>query len=164
MMAEYSDPDAKSNDDKGIYKIRYRYGPQRIGNNSRDFCKQMVSLSQNKTVYRREDIIEMSEAGVNGQFAPKGKSTYSIWEFKGGVACHHRWERLTFRRKYQEGRGNLPIPITPEEKSSNTRDMEYYKPVSNIEADSKGVPFDPPDWKKATTMPKDMKNQGRLNK
>jgi hypothetical protein len=115
-------------------------------------------------VYRREDIDLMGERGVNNQFSPKGKSTYSIWRFKGGVYCHHAWYRVTFRRKYEAGRGNMPIPLTPEEKASNKRDMDNYNPVSNAEANAKGVPFAPPNWKEAKTRTIDMPSRGRYEK
>ena len=161
LLSQYSDPDAKSADDKGIYKIRYRYGPNQLKDNSRHFCKQMISARNRKVVYRREDIDLMSENGINNSFSPRGKNTYSIWRFKGGVYCHHAWYRVTFRRKYQEGRGNAPIAVTPQEKASNTRDMKNYNPVSNAEANSKGVPFAPPNWKEAKTRTIDMPSRGR---
>jgi len=164
LLSEYSDPDAKSADDKGIYKIRYRYGPNSLKSNSRHFCKQMVAARNRNVVYRREDIDKMQDEGVNSAFSPKGRSTYSIWRFKGGVYCHHAWYRVTFRRKYVKGRGNMPTPITPIEKETNTRDMKYYDPVSNTEANQKGVPFSPPNWKEAKTRPIDMPSRGRYEK
>jgi len=165
FFQSFADPNEKSNDDKGIYKIRYRYGPDSTSKNSRDFCKQMVGARKGGLVYRREDIVEMGEAGINGQFAPKGKSSYSIWKFKGGVACHHYWERLTFRRKYKAGWGNVPVPLTSKEKGSTYRDLDNnYTDVPNSEANQKGVPFSPPEWSTAQTKPIDMPNQGRLKK
>jgi len=47
-------------------------------------------------MYRYEDIVEMGNDGVNGQFAPSGKSTYDILEFKGGCFCRHAWQRNIF--------------------------------------------------------------------
>jgi len=163
FFQSFADPDEKSTDDKGIYKIRYRYGPNSTSSNSRDFCKQMVGARSGGVTYRREDIIEMGDAGINGQFAPKGKSTYSIWKFKGGVACHHYWERLTFKRK--QNNGGKVMPLTDSEKDSTKRDIQNnYDEVSNASANDKGVPFSPPDWAKAQTKPINMPNQGRLKK
>lgn len=163
FFQSFADKDEKSTDDKGIYKIRYRYGPDKTSSNSRDFCKQMVGARMGGVVYRREDIVEMGEAGINGQFAPKGKSTYSIWKFKGGVACHHYWERLTFKRK--QNNGGKVMPLTPEESGSTKRDIDNnYTEVSNADANRVGVPFSPPDWKKAKQRPIDMPNQGRIKK
>ena len=154
----YENPNKKSGDDKGVYKIRYRYGPHIVSDNSRQFCTAMVSESQGGVIYRREDIIAMGDDGVNGQFAPSGTSSYSIWKYKGGVSCHHRWERLTFRRKQIKGKF---LPKQPGESGEN-RDLENYNEVSNKSADSAGVPFSPSGWDTAKTRPIDMPNQGSL--
>lgn len=161
FFKRFADPEKKSNDDKGVFLIRYRYAPMRTSNNSRVFCKDMVSNAKMGVVYRREDITQMGEQGINGQFAPKGKTNYSIWKFKGGVNCHHNWYRLTYVRKRTKG-GNY-IPLTPEEKSARIREIEEnYKRVSNQSADREGVPFNPPGWNEASTKPINMPNQGRL--
>jgi len=154
----YDNPNQKSNDDKGVYKIRYRYGPDFVSNNSREFCSTMVQEAKNGVIFRREDIIEMGDAGVNGQFAPSGKSTYSIWKYKGGVNCHHRWERLTFKRKQVKGKF---LPKQPNE-TGTERDIDNYKEVSNKSADQAGVPFSPSGWNTASTRPIDMPNKGSL--
>lgn len=162
FFKRFADPEKKSNDDKGVFLIRYRYAPMRTSNNSRVFCKDMVANAKMGVVYRREDITQMGEQGINGQFAPKGKTNYSIWKFKGGVNCHHNWYRLTYVRKRTKG-GNY-IPLTPEEKSARIREIEEnYKRVSNQSADREGVPFSPPGWSEASTKPINMPNQGRLN-
>jgi len=154
----YENPNKKSDDDKGVYKIRYRYGPNFVSNNSRQFCSAMVQESKGGVIYRREDIIAMGDAGVNGQFAPQGESTYSIWKYKGGVNCHHRWERLTFRRKQVKGKF---LPKQPGETGDN-RNLENYNEVSNKSADKAGVPFSPSGWSDAKTRPIDMPNKGSL--
>jgi len=154
----YENPNKKSDDDKGVYKIRYRYGPNFVSNNSRQFCSAMVQESKGGVIYRREDIIAMGDAGVNGQFAPQGESTYSIWKYKGGVNCHHRWERLTFRRKQVKGKF---LPKQPGETGEN-RNLENYNEVSNKSADKAGVPFSPSGWDTAKTRPIDMPNKGSL--
>jgi hypothetical protein len=154
----YENPNKKSDDDKGVYKIRYRYGPNFVSNNSRQFCSAMVQESKGGVIYRREDIIAMGDAGVNGQFAPQGESTYSIWKYKGGVNCHHRWERLTFRRKQVKGKF---LPKQPGETGDN-RNLENYNEVSNKSADKVGVPFSPSGWDTAKTRPIDMPNKGSL--
>ena len=154
----YENPNKKSDDDKGVYKIRYRYGPNFVSNNSRQFCTAMVQESKGGVIYRREDIIAMGDAGVNGQFAPQGESTYSIWKYKGGVNCHHRWERLTFRRKQVKGKF---LPKQTGETGEN-RNLENYNEVSNKSADKAGVPFSPSGWDTAKTRPIDMPNKGSL--
>jgi len=155
----YDNPELKSKDDKGIFKIRYRYGPEANSSNSRKFCVDMVALTKQGVVYRREDINQMSFSGVNGQFAPAGRSTYSIWRFKGGVNCHHAWYRVTYMRKTIKGQIK---PLTSAEKGSDIREMENYNPVSNAKANAEGVPFSPPNWKDAQTKPINMPNKGSL--
>jgi len=163
LFKEYADVEEKSKDDKGIFKIRYRYGPSSFSSKSREFCKDMVSSRKNGVVYRREDIQNMGRAGVNGSFAPQGKSTYSIWKFKGGVYCHHYWERLTFRRRFEKGKGSKVLPLQPNEKNTTKRDIDKnYVDVPNSEANAEGVPFSPPSWRKANTKPIDMPNRGSL--
>jgi len=160
FFKRFADPEKKSKDDKGVYLIRYRYAPMKTVGNSRVFCKDMVANAKMGVVYRREDIDQMGDDGINGQFAPKGKSTYSIWKYKGGVNCHHQWYRLTYRRKQIKGKF---IPLTPEEKAENIRMIEEtYKRVSNQSANTAGVPFSPPDWGTASTKTIDLPNQGRI--
>jgi len=162
-MSYETQNDKKSKDDKGIYKIRYRYGPRRVSDNSRKFCQHMVERARIGVVYRREDITRMGRDGVNGEFAPEGKSKYSIWKFKGGVYCHHAWYRVTFKRINEAGKGYVK-PLTDREKRTGKRDMENYRPTSNQQATKDGVPFDPPSWDKASTKPINMPNRGGLKK
>jgi hypothetical protein len=155
----WDNPDMKSKDDTGIFKIRYKYGPDRVTKNSRKFCKEMTNLSKKGIVYRREDINMMSFNGVNGQFAPEGSSNYSIWKFKGGVYCHHAWYRVTYRRKTENGKIK---PLTSSEKNSDKRDMRNYEKVSDATANREGVPFAPPSWDTASTKTIDLPNRGSL--
>ena len=160
FFKRFANPEDKSNDDKGVYLIRYRYAPMSASGNSRQFCKDMVANAKLGVVYRREDIDTMGDDGINGQFAPSGKSNYSIWKYKGGVNCKHQWYRLTYMRKRVSG-GKF-IPLTPEEKSQAIKDLDNYKRVSNQSADSAGVPFSPPDWQTASTKTIDLPNRGSL--
>ena len=155
----WDNPDLKSKDDTGIFKIRYKYGPDRVTKNSRKFCKEMTNLSKKGIVYRREDINMMSFNGVNGQFAPEGSSNYSIWKFKGGVYCHHAWYRVTYRRKTEGGKIK---PLTSSEKNSDERDLRNYEKVSDATANREGVPFAPPSWDTASTKTIDLPNRGSL--
>jgi hypothetical protein len=160
FFKRFANPEDKSKDDKGVYLIRYRYAPMSANGNSRQFCKDMVANAKMGVVYRREDIDTMGDDGINGQFAPSGKSNYSIWKYKGGVNCKHQWYRLTYMRKRVSG-GKF-IPLTPEEKSQAIKDLDNYKRVSNQSADSAGVPFSPPDWQTASTKTIDLPNKGSL--
>lgn len=105
-LRSYANPDERSNEtDKGLYKIRYYYSKNLTWRNgemvTREFCREMVSLSKANAVYRYEDIIAME--GENAQFAPEGSSSYSIWEWKGGCFCHHKWFRKIYFRKRKGG-------------------------------------------------------------
>mgnify|MGYP000314115655 FL=1 len=99
----FSNPEDKSVMDSGIFKVRYAYS-KNISENSRNFCIKMVSASKQGLRYRYEDINNMSEWGVNNQFAKSGQDSYSIWLWKGGKHCHHRWVREIYKRKRVKGR------------------------------------------------------------
>lgn len=146
----FANPDEKSEIDTGLYKIRYRYS-QNISDKSRTFCKNMVANSRMGVVYRYEDIKNME--GVNAEFAPKGKSSYSIWLYKGGAYCHHHWVRQVYVRKRDKGKF-LP-----------NKGLENDKEVSEANAQSKGVPFKDrrKRWRTASTAPIDTPNRGKLN-
>ena len=87
-----------STQDSDIYKVRYKYvkGTKKTAKgSSRTFCKTMLSKGK---LYRKEDIGMMSARGVNKKFGHKGKN-YSLFKYKGGVNCYHRWERRIYKKK-----------------------------------------------------------------
>ena len=105
----YDNPDEASKElDTGLYKVRYYYSKNFTYKDgeivTRDFCQEMVALSKEGALFRYEDIQDMSDAGVNGQFAPSGSSSYNLFIFKGGVYCRHAWFRKVFVRKREKGR------------------------------------------------------------
>lgn len=91
--------------DTGLYKLRYAYS-QNLSEDSREFCQEMVGLSQSGLSFRFEDIQDMSDAGINGEFAPSGSSTYNIFIWKGGAFCHHFWKRQIYIRK-RDSKGRI---------------------------------------------------------
>jgi len=98
-VRSYANADERSAfGDTGLYKLRYAYS-QNLSENSREFCQEMVDLSQSGLSFRFEDIQDMSDAGINGEFAPEGSSTYNIFVWKGGAFCHHFWKRQIYIRK-----------------------------------------------------------------
>jgi hypothetical protein len=98
-VRNYANADERSPfGDTGLYKLRYAYS-QNLSEDSRDFCQEMVGLSQSGLSFRFEDIQDMSDAGINGEFAPSGSSTYNIFIWKGGAFCHHFWKRQIYIRK-----------------------------------------------------------------
>ena len=134
-----SDQDGKSKQ-KGqedtIFLVRYMYYPQKVNANSREFCKKMVAA---KKVYRKEDIQAMTNKVVNAGFGKGGSDSYSVWLYKGGARCQHKWFRRIYARKEDS--------------------KSLGKVISTTEARSKG--FRPEkNAQKTPVAPKDMKYKG----
>jgi hypothetical protein len=89
-------PNASSIQDEVIDGIkfftRYVYAGV-MSENSRPFCKKMMSANK---IYRKEDILNMEFQVVNEGWGPEGADTYSIWLYKGGGNCHHRWNKQLY--------------------------------------------------------------------
>ena len=104
-----ADPDGKSEHDAGMYKVRYSYQktnsvPNKAGNKSRKFCDIMMDWSNTGLEWTFEDINQMSDDAVNGEFAMKGQSRYDLFEYKGGCYCRHGWiRRIYFRKRNVDG-------------------------------------------------------------
>ena len=131
-----SDQDGTSKQEKeegNTFLVRYMYSPQRYNANSRPFCKKMVDA---KKVYRKEDIQSMTTKAVNRGFGKGGSDTYSIWLYKGGARCQHKWLRKTYVRK--DGAKGLGDAITTTEARSRG-----FKPEANAQT----VPVAPKDMK-----------------
>jgi hypothetical protein len=140
-------PNQKSEQDTGLFKVRYQYAPLTTSANSRDFCRKMVSAGK---IYRKEDIIAMDNKVVNAGWGPNGSNTYSIWFYKGGGDCHHYWMRKVYMRKRGSSGGFLP-----------NDGLSNDKEVSVNEARKAGVPLQKNDAKVAK-LPTDMPNNGFL--
>lgn len=125
----------KGQEDK-VYLVRYMYNPEKTKDTSREFCKKMVAA---KKVYRKEDIKAMETKAVNAGFGKGGSDTYSIWLYKGGARCHHKWFRRIYARK--EGSKSLGDVISTTEARS-----QGFKPETNAQ--------------KVPVAPKDMPRQG----
>jgi hypothetical protein len=151
FFKRFADPDAKSSNDTGLYKIRYRYS-QNLKDNSRLFCRNMVSNSKGGVVYRFEDIQSM-DGQVNTEFSPKGSNSYSIWEWKGGVYCHHRWVRQVYFRKRENGK------FLPNKGLANdTRIPESQAIKADVPMKDEGK-----NWAQASTAPINTPSRGKLN-
>ena len=148
FFKRYANPEEKSKTDKGLFKVRYRYS-RNLSKNSRLFCKNMVANAKLGVSYRYEDIIQMGKEGINGEFAPEGKSTYSIWEWKGGVYCHHKFIRQVWKRKRNASGQFLPNDglNNDTEVSPNTRGTGITNPRG---------------WRKSSTPTIDLPNRGSL--
>ena len=139
-------PNSKSEQDATIggymYKVRYEYFPKKVSSNSREFCRKMVAADK---LYRKEDILKMDKSEVNPGWGLNGAKKYSIWEFKGGGGCHHKWRRKTFKSLTKI---DTKSPLAPTV-STNKADKEGYR-VRNE--------------KNVAIKPKDMPNRGFVNK
>jgi hypothetical protein len=133
-------PNTKSIQDGEIFKHRYRYVGETT-DKSRLFCKKMTQANK---VYRKEDIIRMESESVNKGFGAKGADNYSIWLYKGGGACHHKWVRETYLRK-SDANSPLAKKFTP----SQTRKLGEIAPTND---------------QRVYTRPIDMPNKGFLPK
>lgn len=142
-------PNAKSQQDGSNaageqFRVRYQYSPLKAGANSRSFCKKMVSA---KKIYRKEDIVRMETLSVNAGFGPNGSDNYSIWLYKGGARCNHKWVRKTYM--WKDG-------VRPDVNNPNA------ETISTTKARSKG--FRPPaNENKVSIAPNKMKNKGFIN-
>jgi len=133
----------KSEDDKALFKVRYRYTGG-VRKNTRDFCRVLFNA---KKIYRKEDIQSMDNVPVNAGFGKGGSDTYSIWLYKGGPNCYHKWTRVVYFRKR-----NADGTFMPNQGLANDKIVS--------EAQAKGQGFKPAKIGKAGIAPKDMPNQG----
>jgi hypothetical protein len=138
-------PNIRSKQDEVIDGIkfitRYVYAGETT-EKSREFCKRMIAA---KKIYRKEDIINMSGQIVNAGWGPEGTDTYSIWFYKGGGSCHHRWNK----RVYATFSGKAIDVNSKELKQVAVRKAEKLGYV--VKNDSK-----------VSTLPKDMPYNGFL--
>jgi hypothetical protein len=96
---------------------RYVYSGDLTG--EREFCSKMLRA---KKVYRKEDIIAMEKQVVNEGFGKGGSDTYSIWLYKGGARCNHKW----LRRTYASFEGIKIDPTNPNAKAISSATAEKY--------------------------------------
>jgi hypothetical protein len=129
------------------FMVRYQYAPLAVSNNSREFCRKMVSA---KKIYRKEDIEKMSSQEVNAGFGLAGAKTYDIWLYKGGANCHHYWLRKTYVSKDS---------VKPDINSPKTT------PAYAQERAKEGIkaPSSTQEPNLVSTKPKDMPNNGYAN-
>jgi hypothetical protein len=151
-------PQERSEGDTGLFKVRYRYGGDPVTTDSREFCVYMMQRAAAGIVYSKEDIDSWEGQQINGQFAPRGETKYSIWRFKGGCYCHHQWYRVIYFRKRNPDGTFMPASTDPS--------MSNDRRVSQPQARAAGIPeekLNPEGWPDAGTKPIDMPNRGKLN-
>jgi hypothetical protein len=135
-------PNAKSEQDSVDYMVRYQYAPLKVSENSREFCRKMVNAGK---IYRKEDIIRMENEVVNAGWGANGADKYSIWLYKGGGDCHHKWFRKIYVKKGVKVDVNSPLA---ELISTTKARQEGFNPPANNDL--------------VAIAPKDMKNNGFL--
>jgi hypothetical protein len=90
-------PNKKDKQDKIIdgmqFLVRYKYVGKVVIGETRKFCKEMINANK---LYRKEDIVAMKTKAVNKGWGANGADTYSIWLYKGGGNCHHRWNKQVY--------------------------------------------------------------------
>jgi len=87
-------PNATSEQDTDLFKVRYSYAGDSTG--QREFCKKLIQADK---VYRKEDIVLAETKVVNKGLGANGADTYSIWLYKGGVNCKHFWQRKIYLKR-----------------------------------------------------------------
>ena len=126
-------PNAQSAQDKQVdgnyFKVRYKYVGE--GSGEREFCNKMMASNK---IYRKEDIMMMGTQAVNKGFGEFGADTYSIWLYKGGPRCRHKWERRTYMSKSRTIDANSPLAPTV---STGKARKFGYNPVNEREVSMK---------------------------
>ena len=147
-----SEQDGLNKAGDAFFKVRYVYTKNNAlsqKGETRSFCKLMMAT---KKIYRKEDILKMSNIAVNPGWGPRGANTYSTWLYKGGGNCHHYWKRRIFQAPASdEGFVVYPDNITTD------------KIITATKARSEGFTIKRNDSLVARA-PKTMKNEGFLPK
>lgn len=98
-------PNAKSDLDDENIKVRYAYKGG-LSSDTREFCSKMVGANK---VWRKEDILKMTNQPVNKGFGVGGSDTYSVWLYKGGARCSHNWVRQLYLKEGTNVDVNSPL-------------------------------------------------------
>ena len=116
LPSRKSEQDGISKKTYDYFRVRYVYTEDSFLVNKtgqeRPFCKQMMGA---KKLYRKEDILRMSDKVVNDYYystnqkrnigwGPKGALKYDIFKYKGGGNCQHFWLRQIYKTTIGESR------------------------------------------------------------
>ena len=85
----------------------------------------------------------MENKPVNAGWGLNGANTYSIWLYKGGGACKHKWNRIIYLKKGTNVDANSPLAET----------------ISTSKARQKGFKV-PTNDSKVSITPNNMPNKG----
>lgn len=143
-------PNAKSEQDitkDGIqFFTRYRYAGT-VQKNTRPFCREMIRRNK---IYRKEDITRMEATPVNDGWGAKGASTYSVWFYKGGGSCRHRWNREVYAQ-FEDAGLDIKNPRVKPIAQRRIKKYGYNPKVGVLKND-----------KKVAQRTREMKNRGFL--
>ena len=108
---DYQYVEQKFNTEEKFRVIRlYKYFGD-ISDNSRPFCRTLVRRT-NLSLMRKEDIEQLNTQ--NPGFGKGGSDTYSVFNWRGGVNCVHKWVKYY----YDEETMNLVLaPDQPQQTS-----------------------------------------------
>jgi hypothetical protein len=133
-----------------FFKVRYKYDRDPALTNKsgtkRSFCKKMMGANK---LYKKSDLVALDKKAVNPGFGINGANTYSIWLYKGGPQCFHRFIRKIYVMELEDAW---------KEKDIRT----YGKLISTAKARSQGF-YPEPNNKKVAQAPRTMKNRGYYN-
>ena len=133
-----------------FFKVRYKYDRDPALTNKsgtkRSFCKKMMGANK---LYKKSDLVALDKKAVNPGFGIDGAATYSIWLYKGGPQCFHRFIRKIYVMELEDAW---------KEKDITT----YGKLISTAKARSQGF-YPEPNNKKVAQAPRTMKNRGYYN-
>lgn len=85
----------KQEDFRIINLYRYMsdsYGPSEIGPNTRQFCKDVVALTSTTPITFRQ----IQSITPNPGLGRGGSNIYSVFRFRGGSNCKHKWVKFKF--------------------------------------------------------------------
>jgi len=90
--SDYTDEVEKFATSKIIPLYRY-FGV--IKDNSRRFCRSLVTRT-NASLMRKQDIEALNSS--NPGFGKGGSDTYSVFNWRGGPNCYHRWVKYFYNQ------------------------------------------------------------------
>lgn len=137
-----SDQDGKSKQDESLrFLVRYQYAPLKKQEDTRDFCNAMVNA---KKIYRKEDIIALTDKVVNKGFGKGGSNKYSIWLYKGGARCFHKWFRKTYVIKEDRNINRKGLNKRDEITTTKAKSLGFKAPVNEqlVPVAPRNMPFE----------------------
>ena len=145
------DQDGWSKKVSKFFKVRYKYDRDPALTNKsgtkREFCRKMMGA---KKLYKKSDLVALDNKVVNPGFGPKGTNKYSIWLYKGGPQCFHRFIRKIYVMELEDAWKEKDITA-------------YGKLISTAKARNQGF-YPEPNDKKVAEAPRTMRNNGYLKK